>query len=498
VKRFDGFPNVNLTRLLGVVLIGLLVIVLINALTRDFDHDEFEAVHSAWKILNGEKIYVDFFQHHHPLLYYLLAPVIAMLGESSTTLVVLRLIFFLLFLLMLLVTYHFSARIFNNKTALICTLLLCSDQIFVNRAIEIRPDVPQTLFGLLSLFLLLSYLENKNLKHLISSSLCLAISFLFLQKTIFLIILTGCLLLINVYKKRVCWRDLSIYLLVFLSGLAPYFLYLLCSESLSSYFTFNWLINTKFVERFTAFNTIGFALRTSTLLCVFYVLGLCFTLKTVAQKYVGAFSLGLLASTFLFFAPYKQDFMMAMPLIAATAASAIYLLLEKKQRWMLPILLLVVTAQGFSLLKRANNYAQLKTIDYVLSVTNKNDRVYDGDAIFNLFRKDIDFFWYSLRPNVGGLAAYKRMTEYKYDIYESIDKFKPKVISSYEIENMQDKRITEHYTESSRYKGLFIRTDRQLRFVEQRSGGILLPHSLSFLFVSGRRQHIFIVKNTSC
>ena len=461
MKKDNSFSIINLTRLFWILFVGLICIILINSLKRDFNHDEFEKVHTAWKILQGERIYIDFFQHSHPFFFYLLAPLIAILGLNSTALIVLRMVMFLMLLLILLVTCHLAAKVFNKKTAFISVLLLSSAQIFINRTIEIRPDVPQTLFGLLSLFLLFTYFENKSVKCLILSSISLGISFLFLQKTIFLITLIWCLLLINVYKKRVSYRDFLAYPSIFLLTLAPYYMYIVCSGSLSSYFTLNWVLITKFASRFTPFNAIGFALRTSTLLCVFYAWGLLKFCKTPNQVRTGWFSLGLLASTFLIAAPYKQSFMIAMPLIAIIAANAICLLFEREQKWILVVLLFAVVIPGFLLLKRAedNNDAQLKEIDYVLSITDENDFVYDGNTTFNVFRKDIDFFWFSLRPKVGGLAAYKTIAEYEYDVYESIDKFRPKVISDYQIDNMQDERIAKHYAKSDKYKGLFIRTD---------------------------------------
>jgi hypothetical protein len=51
------------------------------------------------------------------------------------------------------------------------------------------------------------------------------------------------------------------------------------------------------------------------------------------------------------------------------------------------------------------------------------------------------------------------MTDYKYDIYEIIDRVKPKVISNYYIQNMDDPRIKNHYEQSRQYADLFIRID---------------------------------------
>lgn len=110
---------------------------------------------------------------------------------------------------------------------------------------------------------------------------------------------------------------------------------------------------------------------------------------------------------------------------------------------------------------RNTNAEQLKKIEYVLSITRGNDYAYDGNILFNIFRKDADFYWYSTDPDprMGTLETFQIMTGYHYDIYERIDRVKPKVISNYYIGNMEDHRIKNHYERSKQYADLFIRID---------------------------------------
>ena len=104
------------------------------------------------------------------------------------------------------------------------------------------------------------------------------------------------------------------------------------------------------------------------------------------------------------------------------------------------------------------NLEQLQKIEYILSVTEPEDMVYDGNAGFNVFRKDIDYFWFSLKKD-RALKTYQTMTDYKYDIYKSIQKFKPKVISTHCIENINDRRIADYYVQSSQFDDLYIRNN---------------------------------------
>jgi hypothetical protein len=101
---------------------------------------------------------------------------------------------------------------------------------------------------------------------------------------------------------------------------------------------------------------------------------------------------------------------------------------------------------------------QLEKIEWVLRNTNASDYVYDGDIYFNLYRKDIDYFWYSTEPAKGGLGTYQKLKPYSYDIYESISKFEPKIISNLFIEDMSNPIIQSNYNKSDKYPDLYIRT----------------------------------------
>jgi hypothetical protein len=101
--------------------------------------------------------------------------------------------------------------------------------------------------------------------------------------------------------------------------------------------------------------------------------------------------------------------------------------------------------------------AQLGKIQYVLSNTSEDDRVYDGDIKFNVFRKDVDYFWFSVRPKTGALATYQSLNPYEYNIYELIAKFEPKIISKRYIDNVANEIIANHYYRSDIYDDILIR-----------------------------------------
>jgi 4-amino-4-deoxy-L-arabinose transferase-like glycosyltransferase len=459
MKIDDMFKKIKVNRLLWFVLGALLVIILFHSLNRFFDHDELEAIHTSWKMLQEEKIYVDFFQHHHPFLYYMLIPIISILGENIHTIIAIRLIFYLMFLFILFITYLIARDNFSKGIVVIGLILLSSTYIFMIKVIEIRPNVPETLFALVSIFFLLDYFKKRNLLYLGLSAFSLGVAFLFFQLAMFLVLFIGCLLLFDVYKKTIPFLDVLAYFFVFLLALAPYGIYLVLTDSFYSYFQFNWILNMKVLNRFLPFSGLLNIYSVNTILCVFYVLGLSFYLKTSNQKRVGVLSLGLLLSVFLVRTPWPQYFMLAIPLMAITSAHTIYLIF-KNNKAILFVMLVLSTGPQINWLAqgaRNTNEGQLKKIAYVMSITNKDDSVYDGHILFNVFRKDINFFWYSIDPHLGTLETFQTMADYHYDIYEIIDSVKPQVISNYHIGNMEDPRIKNHYVQSKRYTDLFIR-----------------------------------------
>lgn len=450
-----SFPS-----LLWAVLGVLLAVILYWSLNKGFDHDELEVVHSAWKISQGEKIYVDFFQHHHPLLYYLLAPIIPWLGETAATLVVYRIIFFGLYLGILLVTYLLATQIFTSVTGIISLLLLSTSLMFTTNGIELRPDVPQTLLSLLSLLLLFIYVEQKQIKYLVGSAIAVGIAFLFLQKAIFFMGLSVLALLAFSLRQRMGLTGILVYLGGAFLPWGVYLLTLTLSGDLEPYFLLNWALNIQFIDRAYPVETLINAIRNNTFLWAFFVIGL-FYLKTSEQKIFGLIGLGIFLAIFSTRKAHQQYFIALIPLVSILAAQGIYTLFYPNKKLISVILAFALLYPSYFLIDEAsniNNQSQLQKINYVLDITQPRDYVYDGDIMFNVFRKDIDFFWYSLDQK-DGLETYQRLRPYPYDIYQLISRYQPKVISNYFIKNMDDARIKRHYIQSERYPDIFIRVD---------------------------------------
>lgn len=433
------------------------------SLQRKFVHDEFEAIKSAWKLFSGERIYVDFFQHHHPFLYYLLAPLFSLFGESTTVTLAARLVILLFAFATFLTTYKLARLLFNKHVAAVSVLFLFSATMFVDKVIEVRPDIPQTSFGLISIFLLFTYFSSGRLQHLIVSALALGIAFLFLQKILFLAFFLHALLAWRIVKRQLKPMALPIFSSVFFGTWASYCVYLLLTDQFSQYFFFNFDFNFAKLDQhhYQTEELIKHVTTKYNGIVLVFLIFFPWTLKNQEQWQFALLAGALLITAALYRTQYAQYYLYIIPLLAILAARGWEFLIKRQP--VIALIALAIFLAGSSavyindIIKRQNDW-QMELIDYVYNQTSEKDCVYDGNIMFNLFRNDLDFFWFSVGGG-NGLDKYRRLKGYDYDVYSLIDKFKPKLISDYGIGNLHHPVIRDHYIQSDRYKDLYVRID---------------------------------------
>ncbi len=430
---------------------------------RDFHFDEFEHIHTSWKILQGHEIYVDFFQHHHPLFYYVLAPIIYFFGETTTSIFACRYLMLLMLGGILLITYYISIRLFKNREVALISVILTSTVVtFFMKSIEVRPDVPQTLMGILSVYFLFIFYDKKSLGSLSASAICLAISFLFLQKTIGVCLVIGILFIYDLYRKEIRFRHVLLYGVIFLIVISPLYIYYLTNGTIEQYFVMNWLVNIYYPKQFETLEYLTETIRENIITFSFFLIGVFTSMNNINQRRFAIFSIGLIASILILGNPSRQFFLIAIPPVGIISSYALYSVFRGNLSKFI-ILICAIYAplsliHDHGLFRRTNKHQleQLAVIDYVLSITNENDKVYDEYVLFNLFRDDIDYFWYCVGKNQC-LDAYKKIRVYDYDVYNAIALNKPKVISTIGIDNLDDPRIKDFYKVSDKYSYLLIR-----------------------------------------
>lgn len=462
----NKFMDIIWPVLLWVLFAGILVSIFFYSYNRSFDMDGLEHVHTAWKISQGQKIYVDFFQHHHPFFDYMITPVIVMYGSTVDSLFVSRYIILMLTACILAVTYLLALRIFKNSEVGLLSIILTSVfTAFFMKSTEIRPDVPQTLTGLLAVYFLFTYYDKRSLRCLTASAVFLAVSFLFLQKAAVLIVPVAGILLYDVIKKHVRLRDAVLYAAAFVATLLPYYLYLVIDGSLERYYEMNWLLNYHMPQMFSRSESLIPLFKENIITCVLYFVGVIALLRSGKEWRFAVLSLCLIVLTILMFKTlWRQYFIPAVPPAAIVAGYAFHSAFGSRLSRLVVLLgvismpLAYMHNDGFFNMNNNQQRAQLDKIEYVLSITEEGDKVYDGNPLFNVFRDDIDYFWFCV-SYLNCLGAYQQISDYRYNIYSLIASQRPKVISNVGIHSFKDIRIINKYRVSDRYPDLYVRVD---------------------------------------
>ena len=99
-------------------------------------------------------------------------------------------------------------------------------------------------------------------------------------------------------------------------------------------------------------------------------------------------------------------------------------------------------------------------MEYVLSVSEPGEAFFfvgHKNIKINLFRKDVDFFWFCTEPKKC-LDTYQSFREYDYDPASLIKKHRPRIVFVHHDFEVDDLDMKE-YDKSPEYKRIYIRRD---------------------------------------
>lgn len=153
------------------------------AANRLYDPDEFEHLHAAWSIADGQLPYRDFFEHHGPLTYYLLAPFVTWFGDSPHLLTVHRAIS----AVWIAIAVAGIAAVVGSRWKLGFGLTwLFTFPWFLEKAVEGRPDVAAGAIMIWVGWLTIKASKTSNRLPAIAAGLAFGVAALFTQKVAFL------------------------------------------------------------------------------------------------------------------------------------------------------------------------------------------------------------------------------------------------------------------------------------------------------------------------
>src|ERR1044071_4388112 len=135
---------------------------------RQFDPDEFEHLHAAWLIAQGNLPYVDFFEHHTPWFHFFLAPFFSFFHvetsapDAVTFLFLARRLMWILTGVILLLVFWLGKLWLNQLAGLLAALFLVNSEIFSTATLEIRPDLFACVFWLGCLIMVVGAVQRED------------------------------------------------------------------------------------------------------------------------------------------------------------------------------------------------------------------------------------------------------------------------------------------------------------------------------------------------
>ena len=259
-NSFDGNDYLGIVFWLALVLFALLSIFKIFYSCGLFV-DPLEHLRASYFVQNGLVPYRDFFEHHNPLLWFMLAPLTKLLEGNLIIIPLVRILSFVLYLVCIYLVYLINAKFIYGKRAAECsTLVLISLPIWADIA-NLRPDILMLLCFLAAIYLFYSYLEKKNVLKLIGCYTLISISFLFLQKILFLAFGFGLVNLWFLYKKELKIKDVFVAVSVALVPLLIFGAYLLHNGIFGDWFYYNFTFNTIMREYYADYQLVSLSIN---------------------------------------------------------------------------------------------------------------------------------------------------------------------------------------------------------------------------------------------
>ena len=168
----------------------LIVLVLLLArlpllVNRGFDPDEFQHLHGGYCVSEGQVPYRDYYEHHPPGSPWLLSVLVHLGGHQWGTVLAARALMFVLCAVALLITYRALRLQAGAQTAITSLVLLSGTLLFLQKSLEIRPDVPALLCWMGGLYLSLVAFKREQLRRYALAGVVFGLGFLFTPKLAF-------------------------------------------------------------------------------------------------------------------------------------------------------------------------------------------------------------------------------------------------------------------------------------------------------------------------
>ncbi|MCD6508245.1 glycosyltransferase family 39 protein [Candidatus Poribacteria bacterium] len=303
---------------------------------RYFDPDEFEHLHGAYCIHHGMLPYRDFFEHHTPMLHYILAFLYPMFGETIRLIFAARFLMWVMTGLIFLLTFALGRMMFDDDVGLISVLLLSFMIMFLEKSIEIRPDVGAVIFWLLSMILLLVAARRQNRRAYLWAGISLGISLMFTPKVLFPTLGVALGLIYQIVRYRISkarhLKLLASFALGYMIPVISTILYFGIQGGADDFMRCNFLMNLSWRVRFSPLGYLRRAVVQNPIFTFLGPIGMAMAGVNLARResMLKADHLPLIStlvvsgSLFIIPVPYRQYYMLFWPFWAVYGAAAIW------------------------------------------------------------------------------------------------------------------------------------------------------------------------------
>lgn len=215
------------------ILIGFICLLSISYILisgkRYFNFDEFQVLYASAALLRGKALYADRIGVHFPLMNILYSILIYLGGFKAVVMLTGRYFIFCINGITLCYIYQIGCSLWNGKTAIMAVILTLVTVTFMQKGIEIRHDVFNTMFNVVGAYYALKYLNREKYLYLLLSGLFCGLAVASTQKAMFWSagIISGVIfhfLRIKSYKKIL--RAISTYMVMILLPLIVCVIYL--------------------------------------------------------------------------------------------------------------------------------------------------------------------------------------------------------------------------------------------------------------------------------
>jgi hypothetical protein len=302
---------------------------------RYFDPDEFQHLHGARQIYHGEIPYRDYFDHHTPFLHFIMSGLYPFVGDNIQILNVARSLMLIFTAFILYLTFILTKKLYSTDAGLLAVLFLSYVLMFLEKTLEIRPDLGAVIFWLASMIFMVKGVQEKpSLRFFMFSGLSMGIALMFTQKSMFGLPGIFLALIYPFIDRRIGigWKQNAKLVLAFLLGiLIPLVLtclFFLAHGALWQFINCNFIMNSQWKMRFSP---MGYIVQLINQNPFFPVMGLAGLLANIVWMYkreevskgiyIPIFcTISVIVGLFILPVPYRQYYQLFLPLLAIYSA----------------------------------------------------------------------------------------------------------------------------------------------------------------------------------